>query len=440
MMKNSANTVSSMIEQFAETLSTEEFELLGRYLDAFNDSLKITALSEIPPEKYLKDLNERVLFLKHAAGLIPPEKLLKSSITIVLKATRLCNLRCVYCHSWRSGPNQVMKFDVVLQTMYKTIISADSSARIDFVWHGGETTLLTKEFFEKTLWIQQQFKKPGQRITNAIQTNGTLLNDDWVKFFKDYHFSVGVSLDGPPEINDKRRVDKKGRPTSHLIRNSIQKLRDAELPVGVLMVLDREVANYGAKNLLDYFVNLDVSSVALLNAIPENTEPGAPVKGSYYSWSEYIHFMADLFEIWYDGYQDKVAIREFDSLLNKLTERAKTAICIFAGQCMGYYLTVEPNGDVSACDKYIEDKEHQFGNIKNFDTLSDLLKASDKLKKARSEHRQLLSNTNNCKWYFACKGGCPHDYRLNLQHTEGFSENCCGFAPLLERINTTISK
>jgi uncharacterized protein len=362
------------------------------------------------------------------------------SIVAVMKATRLCNLRCKYCHSWKEGPNEIMKFDILVKSILG-ILNAEDMRVIDFTWHGGETTILPIEFYLKVLWLQHKYKSDKQVIKNAIQTNGTMLSDKWIKFLKKYDFSVGVSMDGPEEIQDKYRVDKLGRPTSQKVRASIKSLIENNINFGVLMVLDYELIKLGSERILSYLVDCGVKAVAILNVIPENTKAGQPIKGNYLDWDTYMTFLKDLFVLWFSKYKDKINVRELSSLLSNIENKGvnKNTICIYAGKCMGKYITIEPDGTVSSCDKYIGDSDYIFTNLKYL-PLSVGMSGSKNLENVRhitAEETELLDKS--CKYFSICNGGCPHDFRLNNMYNKNFSNKCCGLSSLIEHMNDYLS-
>ena len=217
-----------------------------------------------------------------------PEPGGQAVLTVIMKATRLCNLRCTYCHSWRSGPNQKMSFEVLARATHGALRDP-SVATVDFVWHGGEATVLPVGFYRKALWLQERFRRPGQTLLNTVQTNATRLSDEWLAFLHDHDIGVGVSLAGPPEIHDARRLDAAGRPTSARVREGIERLRTEDITrSGVLMVVDEDVCALGPHRLLDYLTEIGVERVALLNVLPENTPAGTPVRGDYLRFPSYV--------------------------------------------------------------------------------------------------------------------------------------------------------
>jgi uncharacterized protein len=357
-----------------------------------------------------------------------------AGITMIMKATRLCNLRCTYCHSWRAGPNQRMCFSVLARAT-RDVLRDPAVGHVAFVWHGGEPTLLPSEFFRKALWLQGQFRRPGQVIQNHMQTNGTLLTEEWTTFLRDHGIGVGVSLDGPPEIHDSRRVDVAGRPTSQRVRAGLEQLARAGISrVATLMVVDDAVCDAGAERVLEYLLDIGVSRVALLNVLPENTAAGT-VAGAFLPFGRYVEFLRDLYRAWWPEHRDQLDIRELSALAGQV-QGGPSGICLFAGDCFGAYLTVEPDGVVSACDKYIEDADYRFGNVLESGLTG--ARASRRLAAVRAEARAQVEHTRGCRWFSVCHGGCPHDVYTSQRRLGRGDMSCCGLAPLLDDMATTL--
>jgi uncharacterized protein len=355
-----------------------------------------------------------------------------AGITMIMKATRLCNLRCAYCHSWRDGPNQRMSF-AVLARATRDVLRDPAVRHVAFVWHGGEPTLLPPSFFRKALWLQQRFKRPNQVVQNHMQTNGTLLTEEWTAFLRDHGIGVGVSLDGPPEIHDSRRVDVAGRPTSARVRAGLEQLQAAGIRrVATLMVVDSAVIAAGAERVLEYLLEIGVSRVALLNVLPENAGPG----GMYVPFDRYVEFLRELYRAWWPEHRDRLDIRELSALVRQV-QGAEPGICLFAGDCFGAYLTVEPGGEVSACDKYIDDLDYRFGNVLESGLAG--ARASERLVAVRSEAHARAELTRRCRWFGVCHGGCPHDVYTSRRRLGSVEESCCGLAPLLDDMATMLA-
>jgi uncharacterized protein len=286
--------------------------------------------------------------------------------------------------------------------------------------------------------LQDRFRRPGQVVHNTIQTNGTRLDDRWLRFLRDHDFGVGVSLDGPPEVHDARRIDVGGRPTSPQVRAGIERLRGAGIRSwGVLMVVDDAVCRLGARRILEYLTQAGVDRVALLNVLPENTPSGEPVAGDYLPFPRFVAFLAEMLEVWWSEFRERIQVRELADLAAQL-RGAPPGICVFAGDCFGSYVTVEPTGEVSACDKYIGDGTYGFGHVLG-PGLSGALR-SDRLAAVREENRRAVDRMRGCRWFGVCHGGCPHDRYTGERRLPAFDGRCCGLAPLLDALAAKLAQ
>jgi uncharacterized protein len=391
------------------------------------------ALRQMPPEAILR-ASELVTLAEIEKIGVAPVPAQAAAMVLVMKGTRLCNLRCTYCHSWREGPGNVMSFTVLARSIRDALL-APGIRHVEFVWHGGEITLLGTKFLRKALWLQQRYLRAGVTISNSAQTNAVDVPDDVMFFLRDHGISVGVSIDGPPTLNDTRRVDTEGKGTSERILKTLEKFRENNVNYGLLAVVDAEIAAIPPRDLLDYFLSTGTTKMDILNVLPENDTESCTVVGTYIPWPDYVRFMMDLFEVWWTDYRDRLQIRSLNSLVDKVAGRGDN-LCVFAGNCQGKYLTIEANGGVSACDKYVGHKEYEYGSLLR-GSLNEILANSEKLRSAKIELQSFKKTSEPCEWYATCNGGCPHDRKLSSNHL-GDKGGCCGLKPLLEKISATI--
>lgn len=422
-----------LIQTFGTVLSSDASNLLadiaGQYENPNFLELRLTPASELFSTKEVALLHS--LETEYA----PEQSRVKSRTVVILKATRLCNLRCTYCNSWRDGPGQIMELDILARVLRDTL-TAPTLKALDIVWHGGEVTLLKPLFLKRALWIQERYRTPNVQVFHSIQTNATRLTEEWIAFLKQYGLSVGVSIDGPPEIHDARRLTKAGNGSWKDVKRGIDLLRNSHVPFGVLAVIDQCVIACGAQRYLEYLSQLGVSSIALLNVLPPNAlDSSNPT--SYLDWDAYQAFMCDLFKRWWADYQNVFILRELQALVDAV-RTGSTGLCLYASNCMGQYLTIEPDGRVSACDKYVGDSDFSFGSLRDAN-LSTLLDNSKNLSKAISHVDSLKAAVSECEYFGFCKGGCPHDSRLNTTHLGSPTSGCCGLNNLLREIVTTVS-
>lgn len=357
------------------------------------------------------------------------------SIGFIVKSTRRCNLRCRYCHDWRSHASS-MPFETLLQLTSKSLTSK-AARRIDYMWHGGEPLLMGRSFYEKALALQNHFAKSNQIITNSIQTNGTLLDDSWCEFISEYGFSVGISVDGPAIIHDSTRRDSAGRGSLKKVMRGIQKLRDAKIHFGVLTVLTNDVLELGPSALFGFLVDdLGVDSFSLLPARPDNV-PGTGERptNDYVDNRAYANFMTKMFDLWLERDDPKINIRELTSLTRVILGGLPT-VCTLAGGCIGSYFHVEYNGDLWHCDKYLGDDEYRIGNI--VDTDLDAILVGSRLQSLAHQESKAHSSLSTCEYYGVCNGGCPHDRYEIMRFSGSSSISCCGLNALIAHIETRL--
>ncbi|WP_408890436.1 radical SAM/SPASM peptide maturase DarW [Myxococcus faecalis] len=418
--------------RFRDSLSREDREALRLLAVAMKKKSAVEFIGSLPKERCL-DAEELCLFDSETVRKTPTFRSPVKSLVVVLKATRLCNLRCTYCRSWAEGPDQTMAFSVLLRAV-RDILSMTGLERVEFVWHGGEVTLLRPSYFKKLIWLQQQFRQPGQTVRNSMQTNATHLSEEWLEFLSALDMGVGVSLDGPPEVHDSRRLNQGGGPTSKAVIAGLERLRKARIPHGALMVVDRDLRDLGAARLLEYLDEIELRDVNFLNVLPDNVDAGdGQPRGTYLSYPEYVAFLVEVFDLWWARYRGTLRIKDFESLMPSVRSGAKPPVCYWEGDCMGRYVTLEANGDLAPCDKYVGAPGSVIGNVMK-SPVSRLLATSRYLEGERTETRKVTQGMESCGWFGLCQGGCPHDVKLNVRYVPSFDGTCCGLSPLLERM------
>jgi uncharacterized protein len=354
------------------------------------------------------------------------------SLSLIVKATRLCNLRCTYCHDWRTGPDQTMTFSVMARMIAAALRDLEHGA-VEFIWHGGETTVLPISFYQKALLVQSRFRRPGQLIRNQIQTNGTRLSLEWVRFFRANEFGVGISLDGPPQIHDRHRLYASGRGSFQDVARGIRLLREANVRFGVLMVIDEEALAMGPDRIFDFFLEHGVRDYGFNAALPTNqpdAKPGTPTT-HYTTAAQMNDFLARLYDRWCEHGDAGIKIREFEALRGRIASR-DPEVCTLAGGCLGVYFLVEPNGDVAHCDLFLGDDRYTFGNICRQD-FGEFRRSANMLA-LEEENRQSLDAMRGCPEFVVCNGWCPHQRYLSVRHNLHHRQDCCGLRRLIEHI------
>lgn len=348
-------------------------------------------------------------------------------VGLIIKVISSCNLACRYCDA-DIYSNKRMGEEVLRNLMVKAFAEFD---HVNFIWHGGEPLLRGIDFYREALRMERELSN-GKRYTNSIQTNGTLLNKEWVEFLLKNNFGVGVSLDGPPELHDANRVYAKG-PGSHAkVMDGLRLAEQQGLRTGVLAVVTEDTLRVDPERFLDFFIENGITKIGLNWQRPRfNRGETHGLRRSRYE--EYIN---RLFDVWYGSKADKLEIREFRSIMRALMG-GKQDFCILAGKCIGKYFGISPEGDVYHCDEFMFHESYKLGNILENDFKQIL--ASHKLLEMR-EYNQRQIDALNCKWKNVCNGGCPKD-RFVLGHYDHSvaTVDCCGWSTIIEHISQRLS-
>ena len=183
----------------------------------------------------------------------------------------ICNLDCEYCfyldkEELYPETRSFRMDDEVLENYVKQYIEAQEVNEVTFAWQGGEPTLMGVDFFRQAIRYQQKYRRPGMQIQNSFQTNATLLDDEWGEFFKRNKFLIGVSIDGPPEIHDKYRYDKRGRPSSEQVIRGLRILQKHKVDYNILCVVNKHNAEY-PKEIYNYFKELGAEFMQFIPAV-----------------------------------------------------------------------------------------------------------------------------------------------------------------------------
>jgi uncharacterized protein len=325
-----------------------------------------------------------------------------SHISLLIKPVGAnCNLRCDYCfYRHKAGSRPSSTRPRMSNRVLETLISDAMARRADsttFAWQGGEPTLAGLDFYRLVVQLQMAYGASGQSVCNSLQTNGTLLNEEWVRFLAQYRFLVGLSIDGPADLHNKYRRTSDGSPTYDEVMNSMRLLSKHEVEFNVLALLSEY--NVSKPTLLYDF--LRDNGVAFMQFVP-CVEPGKEGEPAPYSISPeaYGDFLCALFDMWLRDYPN-VSVRDFDQLLLRAL-RKPGCICMHGESC-DHYLVVEQNGDVYPCDFFVT-PGLLIGNIVN-NTLSELEQTCRRRSFAASKS-DYGAACAQCDWLDYCHGGC----------------------------------
>lgn len=366
----------------------------------------------------------------------------------------LCNLQCEYCFYLEKqaiyGAGEAYRMpDEVLAAFIGRYIEAQPTPVVEFVWQGGEPTLLGVDFFRNVMRLQAPFA--GRKtITNSLQTNGTLLDDEWCRFLKQHHFMVGISLDGPREIHDRYRRDRNGNGTFDAVLRGLKLLRKHGVECNVMASVARETA----RKPLDVYRFLKAEGVEFIQFTPiVERMPGtaarelglglagpAALEGEERNrevtpWTviseEYGDFLIAIYEEWVRHDVGTVFVMNFEWALNAWIGNP-SPVCVHARQC-GRSVVLEHNGDLFACDHYVY-PEYRLGNILRGD-LSRMVEESVRSGFGANKESALPEWCTKCEVLAACAGGCPKHRFLETCHAEpGLQYLCAGYKKFFRHI------
>jgi serine-type anaerobic sulfatase-maturating enzyme len=347
-------------------------------------------------------------------------------LTLIVKTSSTCNMACKYCDA-DIYSNESMSFET-LACMVNSAL--DTGRNVEFIWHGGEPLLLGKDFYQKVVWLQQKCLQNGQHVLNCIQTNGTLLTDEWLDFFCLHGFEIGLSIDGPPVLQDKNRVMQNQKGSFGLVLNALSLLRSRKIDFGVLAVVTEDTIRFGAKKFFNFFVENGLKNFDILCRRP------AIIMGAeeYTPRSNHSQFVKEIFDLWYYLDDPEIHIREFESIMSALLGGGHTS-CILAGGCLGKYFAVDPKGEVYHCDEFMNDPKYRLGNIAR-ENFKDFI-SGPQIENLKEENKCQIQKLD-CKWFPICNGGCPKDRYLARIFAEERGIQCCGFADLIEHIHARL--
>jgi uncharacterized protein len=352
----------------------------------------------------------------------------KRGLSLIMKVISACNLACRYCDA-DIRSNRRMSLDTVSQIIKKALDYADY---VKFIWHGGEPLLMGIQFYEKVVELQKTYKREGQTIINDLQTNGTLISQEWVDFFKANDFHVGVSLDGPPEVHNANRVFRNGEGSFEQVMRGIRLLKENGVKFGVLAVITKETVKIGAKRFLDFFIENGIFKIGILPQRPALNIG----RTDALSREEFEKFVIELFDYWYSLDDPRIEIRELDAILDRIFG-AESKICFFGGDCRDKILAITPNGDVYTCDEFMFDERYKLGNVRE-QTFEEMLNPMNpKLIRIRLEDLETKKSIS-CKYSKICNYGCPKDrYVLSRVYNE---EGTCGWCNVIDHIYKRVMK
>jgi len=354
----------------------------------------------------------------------------------------ICNIRCRYCFYlekeklYPQGERWKMT-DETLAAYVRQYLEAQPEhvEQIDFAFQGGEPTLMGIDFFRRVVELQRRYARPAMQIHNSLQTNGVLIDDHWCEFLKQHDFLVGLSIDGPADLHNRYRLDRKGEGTFDRVARAMDLLAKHEVEFNVLVCVNRHNGDHPLR-VYRFFHDHDVrflQFIPIVEPLPEvragrrrppaEAPPESLVSGRSVLPKQFGRFLVGTFEEWVHRDVGRVFVRDFDQALAAWTG-VGASLCVYSGEC-GRAIAIEHNGDLYSCDHFV-DPRHKLGNIHQR-PLRELANSDFQRRFGRDKRASLPEFCRRCDVRFACNGACPKDRFTHTPEGEfGLNYLCAG--------------
>ncbi len=390
------------------------------------------------------------------------------AFNIMLKpAGSLCNLDCHYCYyldkaEIYGGHEPRMSLDI-LEVCIRKYIEANDVPEVTFNWHGGEPLVMGLDFYRKAVALEQKYAS-GKTIRNTLQTNGTLITQEWASFFRDNDFLIGISIDGPQDIHDKYRKDKGGAPTFDKVMRGLNILYRTGVRYNTMTTVNKSGEGRGLE-VYNFLKGIGSHYMQFMPVVEHVKYPagknGKPVKGArpyivspsaegavIARWSvdalAFGRFLTDIFDSWVLNDVGRYFVNIFDAALARWCGEMP-GTCAYAETCGGNSI-IEHNGDVYSCDHFVY-PEYRLGNVLDGD-LREMMTSAAQTKFGIGKRNALPVKCIRCDWRFACSGECPkHRFNRTESGETGLNALCEGYrmfyshvAPYMEKMKELLMR
>jgi uncharacterized protein len=344
----------------------------------------------------------------------------------------ICNLGCQYCFFLSKEDlypgSRFRMSEEVLEAFTRQYIEAHRVPEVTFAWQGGEPTLMGLDFFRRAIELQRTYQKPEMVIQNTIQTNGTLLDDEWGQFLHEHNFLVGISIDGPRELHDAYRVDKGGKPTFDKVMQGLEFLKEHKVEFNILCTVHAANGNHPVEVYRFFRDGLGARFIQFIAIVERENETGFQEGHTVTKRSvkpkQYGSFLSGVFDEWVKRDVAQVYVQMFDVALGAWYGQGSAA-CVFAPTC-GTATALEHTGDLYTCDHFVE-PNYYLGNIME-QPMAELVGGEVQRRFGRDKRDKLPSYCRECEFLFACHGGCPKNRFVTTPKGEdGLNYLCAGY-------------
>ena len=363
----------------------------------------------------------------------------------------LCNLSCDYCYYLEKGNlytaegrNRYLMNDATLEQFIRQYIQSQTQPEVLFTWHGGEPLMRPLSFYQRALALQRQYAD-GRIIDNCLQTNGTLLTDEWCRFFRENNWLVGISIDGPQEFHDEYRRSRGGQPSFQKVMKGIALLQKHGVEWNAMGVVNDFNADHPLE-VYHFYKEIGTRYIQFAPiveriqrhtdgrhlAAPHTTINSNPSLAPFsVTPQQYAHFICTLFDEWVRHDVGEIFVQLFDATLARWMG-VQPGVCYMAESC-GHAAVMEHNGDIYSCDHFVF-PEYLLGNI-HHDSITGMMYSQRQCDFGRAKLEQLPTQCRTCPWLFACNGGCPKDrFQITADGEHHLNYLCSAYRRYFEHV------
>jgi uncharacterized protein len=347
-----------------------------------------------------------------------------------------CNLDCAYCffldkEALYPGSKFRMS-EAMLEQYIRQLIESHQADTVNIAWQGGEPTLMGLDFYRRAMSLADKYRRPGMRFLHTMQTNGTLLDDEWAAFFKEHNFLIGISLDGPRELHDVYRLDKGGRPTYDRVMRGVRLLQKHGVEFNVLTTVNRINGDYPLEVYCFLRDEVGADWMQFIPVVERINADGLTLYQEGMTVSErsvlpeqFGRFLCAIFDEWVRHDVGRIFVQTFEATLRNWLGMPSSGMCVFNETC-GTGLAIEHNGDLYSCDHFVE-PNYFLGNIEK-EHMLELVASPQQLKFGWDKRDSLPRYCKECEVRFACHGECPKNrFILTPDGEPGLNYLCAGF-------------
>lgn len=359
-------------------------------------------------------------------------------ITVIIKTAYDCNLDCLYCYEGKKQKHTRIDLQTVENTVIKFASYYPPSVRISFIWHGGEPLLMGLGFYESVVLIQDQLGGKS-RFRNKIQTNGLLLSKEYIDFFVDNNFSVGLSLDGPKIIHDSQRLLPNGGASFDKVFDVLERMRNfgankIRKKASALAIFTRNTLNH-LDEFYEFFkdnhINVQINPLLIAGNAGDSSKDGLRVEPE-----EFGQALIYLFDKWVSEDHYTIAFNPFASILRNFVKEGSGG-CNFRLGCHDNFFCIDPDGYIVPCGRWSR-SDFVYGNI-NQDDLKDAFCSTD-YERFKQERAKIHLACGSCRHYNICHGGCPFSGYMRRQRLDDPDFYCASYMMLLDHMKSVVKE